>query len=660
MLRLPLDVADPVQRWRVEDIFSAAFSVRRALQGDARNGCRAYWAAGRERERDPAAVRERLGLSRKALEHAAYAHVDAAPHLRRHVTKALAMHLADGVWTATERHLFRDATGKTLGMPRRGRWHDFTRLPGRARSHTTANKWETFRLHGTLAGHRAAYTTRDGQFMQPRRMRAIAEPTSWWAYDGPLAVVFSGLAGGTLVLPVRLPSAPSNQPILDHHLAEPTRWHKIDVVRRRDANAAGGWRYEAHLMVLVQPYVSTSTRVRRQAAAQHASDRRAGIDVNVSNVTVASHAGGRDLRLTRVERNKAAKARGQKQAKRDRNRRRALERSRRAANRQQYQLSKRQEKRARRREAAGLPAVEVIPAGPRRTRADGTPLQAYRADSLSASFRRNRAAQAAEAASAAQARRDRARELAGAIVREHGVTLVVEDTRISAWARRWGRSLAQLSPGTLVAALAREADAVARLVGVTDGTGVIRASTATTALSQRCLCGAKVQKALADRVHDCATCGLRGDRDAVAATLGACVVLAETGTPASAYVDAELARSLFYDLRTRRVLEGTIQSSVQGRQDVPSESTVLSARDGWSVAEKGPTPAWCVVARRTVGMAPAPPRMRPIDETGPRRNERGGEPTCSRIASSTWRNYETALRSACAPTRRRHLRQVTP
>jgi len=55
------------------------------------------------------------------------------------------------------------------------------------------------------------------------------------------------LADGTLVLPVRLSTAPSNQPILDHHLSDPSKWHKIDLVRRRDPNAAGGWRYETRL-----------------------------------------------------------------------------------------------------------------------------------------------------------------------------------------------------------------------------------------------------------------------------------------------------------------------------------------------------------------------------------------------------------------------------
>lgn len=133
MLRLALDTSDPVQRRRIEAMFRAAYTVRRAVQRDARDRARAYRAATHERAREPAAVRERLGLSRTELEHVAYAHLDAASHLRRFVTKALAMHIADGVWTQTERHLFADARGQRHGMPRVGRWHDFTRLPGRER-----------------------------------------------------------------------------------------------------------------------------------------------------------------------------------------------------------------------------------------------------------------------------------------------------------------------------------------------------------------------------------------------------------------------------------------------------------------------------------------------------------------------------------------------
>ena len=233
VLRLALDTSDPVQRLRIEGMFGAAHAVRKALQRDARDRARAYRAATHERARDPGAVRDRLGLTRTALAHRAY---------------ALAMHRADSVWSALERHLFKDARGKTFGVPKIRHWFDFRRLPGRARSHTKIRKWETFRLHGSLAGHRAAYSDDRHDFFQPRTLRPI-ESEAWWSYEA-LVVVFSGLATGTLALPVRLPSAPSNQPILDHYLSDPTRWHKIDLVRERDPGAPDGWRYEAHLMVL--------------------------------------------------------------------------------------------------------------------------------------------------------------------------------------------------------------------------------------------------------------------------------------------------------------------------------------------------------------------------------------------------------------------------
>ena len=449
VLRLALDVHDPLQRRRLERMFEAAYRVRRALQRAARNRVRAYWAAPKARARDASGTRATLGLSRTAFEQDAYAHLDAAPHLRRHVTKALAMHLADSVWSAVERHLFRDATGKRQGLLHVGRWYDFARLPGSARSHTRARKWETFRLHGSLAGHRAAYTGRDGDFAQPRHLdrHEADEGADWWTYEGPLALVFSGLADGTLVLPVRLPTAPCNQPILDHHLADPRLWHKVDLVRSRAPHAPGGWRYEAHLMVLTAPFVSPSAKARREEVAVAGAGRVAGIDVNVSNLTIASQMAGGDLRLTRIERDGPTTARDRGQRRRERRRQRALERSRRAANREQYQLSRRQEKRARRRAAAGLPALEVIPQGPRVSRGDGVPLVAYRRDRLSNRYHLLRAGQVADAAASAQARRDRARRIAAEVVRTHGCQLVVEDVAISAWARRWGRARGRLHPG---------------------------------------------------------------------------------------------------------------------------------------------------------------------------------------------------------------------
>jgi hypothetical protein len=601
VLRLALDAHDPVQRGRVEAMFRDAYAVRRALQRDAGDRARAYGAARHERARDPAAVHERLGLSRTALEHRAYAHLDEAPHLRRFVTKALAMHLADSVWTATERHLFADARGRRHGRPRVGRWFDFRRLPGRARSHTTANKWETFRLHGSLAGHRAAYTNARGDFVQPRRLRAVRSDR-WWSYLGPLAIVFTGISGGTLVLPVRLPTAPCNQPILEHHLADPSRWHKVDLVRNRDPQQPGGWRYEAHLMVLTAPHASPTAVARRTRVADEARERSAGVDVNVSNITVASHQRGGAVRVTRIERTATQTRRGRRRARAARIRLRALDRSRRAMNRAQYQLSRRQAKRARRRAAAGLPPVDVVPMGPRLSRGDGVPLQAYRRDQLSERYRRGRAAQAADAAANAQARRAQAQQTAAELVAAHGYRLVVEEGSIAAWFRSWGRAVAAFSPGLLVAALDREARAVATIASRPAPAllGVERAATQATALSQHCPCGARVAKGLADRIHHCPGCGLRADRDAVAAVLASFVVFTEPGRPSSAQVDYTAAAAALPAIRR------ALARSTSGWQDTLSESTGLSARETCVLTWWTPTPDSVVVARRIAGMASRP------------------------------------------------------
>ena len=623
VLRLSLDTHDPRQRARLEAMFRSAYTVRRAVQRDARDRARAYRAATHERARDPAKARARLGLSREALEHAAYAHLDAAPHLRRFVTKALAMHLADSVWTATERHLFPDARGRRYGIPRVGRWHDFKKLPGRARSHRKANKWETFRLVGTLAGHRAAYTDGDQDFVQPRRMRSVTS-NDWWRYTGPLAVVFTGLGDGTLVVPVRLPTAPSNQPILEHHLADPSRWHKVELVRRQDPNVVGGWRYEAHLSVLITPYVSPTAAARRARAAIETIDRTAGVDVNVSNITVVSHAGGEDIRVSRLERDASQKQRERRRTRRERKRERALDRSRRAMNAAQYQLSKRQAKHARRRAERGLRPVEVIPMGPRHARADGVPRQSYRHDQLSASFRRGRAAQSADAAAATQARRDRARQVAADVVATHGYRLVVEDASVTAWSRSWGRAVAAFSPGLLVAAIDREARAVAALAGRSGG--MLRAATHTTALSQHCPCGARVEKRLGDRVHRCPSCQLHADRDAVSAALASFVVFDKPGVSSSAQVDYAAATEALPAIRHALSIRSW------GWQDTPSESTDLSAREGSSLSWSTSTPDPVAVARRTVGKAPCST----LDETGLRQTT----PDRARVRTDMFHKYD--------------------
>jgi hypothetical protein len=319
--------------------------------------------------------------------------------------------------------------------------------------------------------------------------------------------------------------------------------------------------------------------------------------------------------------------RGQRRQRRSRH----LDRSRRASNPEQYELSARQQRHNDQRTARGLPPAQMIPRGPRKRRGNGTPESAYRHDTLSSAYRRERAAAAGEAEADSQARRDLARQIAARFVRDHGCSFVIEDCNLQSWSRRWGRQMAAFTPGLFVTALEREAAAVARVAGRTGG--VERASTRMTALSQHCLCGHRATKPLAQRTHVCGACDLRGDRDAVSATLAACVAVSVPGEPASASLDLDLARVLLDVPATRARLFATLPYAFHGRQDVRSESTVHSARDGWSVTEKGPTPDLVVVARRTVGTA-----------SYPTLNERGG--FCRHTTSDRIRMRTNLFRSS--------------
>ena len=260
VIRLELDGSDDWVRRRLERQWETVFRLRRALQRDAAARCRAYWAAHRERAEDPQALRARLGLSRKGIEAAAKTHVEASGWMRDHLTKAVGLHVADEVWETVDRHLFADSSGRRHGSPRVGSWWDFTRIPGRARSHTKDRPtWETYRLVGTLDGHLATYrhqrlpagvcTAHQAADLpagasisvQPARLAAPPRPAgrSWWHHDGALAVVFTGLPAGDLVLPVRLASGAGQWSHLAHFLADPNIWHKIDLVRVRDRRAPG-------------------------------------------------------------------------------------------------------------------------------------------------------------------------------------------------------------------------------------------------------------------------------------------------------------------------------------------------------------------------------------------------------------------------------------
>ncbi|WP_433304414.1 zinc ribbon domain-containing protein [Actinoplanes sp. CA-030573] len=533
VIRLELNLTDRRVRRRVEAMFTAEFQLRRALQKQARSRVDAYWRAHRLRSRvDPKQARKRYGLSRKAFEEAAAAHVDRSGWLRRHLTKALAMHLADEVWETVDRHLFPDASGRRHGRPKTGGWFDSTRIPGRARSHTKPRVWESFRLSGTLEWHRAAFPPRHPgpALMQPQRMHAPEPPDGdWWDHDGQLVVVFTG-CGDDLVLPVRLPEGASAQARLTHFLGRPQLWHKIDLVQVQDPHAPGGWRVYAHLMTLGPGWTSPQHASERAAAP---ADRVGGVDGNVSNLSVVSMpadpqepAGLTSGQVTISPRQRAAADRAAVTARR---RQRALDRSRRNTNAEQYQPSKRQQRRADRRAGAGLPAKMLhTPRGARLAGSAGRPKRAYRRDQLSDTYRAIRVRHAVAGRSASQAKHARAAEVARRIVAAHGPHLVVEHTDIRGWARLWGRGIRMFSPGMLIAALKTECAAA--------GDRLLRAGTWQTALSQQCPCTHRAKKPPSQRTHHCPQCGLTGDRDLVAAAMAACVQLTDSHDPCTAFI----------------------------------------------------------------------------------------------------------------------------
>ena len=202
-------------------------------------------------------------------------------------------------------------------------------------------------------------------------------------------MVFTGLAEGDLVLPVRLPQGAGQWAHLIHFLADPSVWHKIDLVRVRDRRAPGGWRYYAHLLTHQPGYQSASTQARR---AEVPAGRRAGIDANVSNLSVASFPDQHpdQLAVEQVSVTDEQLRAAERAARRARARQRALDRSRRNTNPDQYGPSVRQAARAARRAGRGLTAKQVSdPGGARHARADGVPLRAYRHDTLSRTYQRD-------------------------------------------------------------------------------------------------------------------------------------------------------------------------------------------------------------------------------------------------------------------------------
>ncbi len=273
-----------------------------------------------------------------------------------------------------------------------------------------------------------------------------------------------------------------------------------------------------------------------------------------------AHRDGGDLQVTTIQRTTGEKDREQARRVKERRRQRALDRSRRNTNPDQYEPSARQEKSAKRRADNGLPATQHTPHGPRKSRADGKPRQAYRRDRLSRSYRRGRGVAANDARAAAIARRDTARTLAGDLVGQHGTDLTIEAGSITAWAKVWGRAVHAFTPGLLIAAVEAEVEAVS------GGAVVMRAGTRQTAMSQHCLCQRRAKKPLSQRTHHCPDCGLKAGRDALSAVLASCVDFADPTDPVTATVDYHLTGRLLANEQTRHTLDQTfINQGVQVR-----------------------------------------------------------------------------------------------
>ena len=406
--------------------------------------------------------------------------------------------------------------------------------PGTCRAIVTRT-WETETATGAAAARRPAGTS---MLAQPARLSAPARLASgsWSDHTTTLAVLFTGSPGGDLVLPVRLPQGAGQGAQLAHCPGNPDIWHKIDLVRVGDRKAPGGWRSYPHLLVHQGGYQAAARRARR---GEIRPARRAGVDANVSNLSVASFPDDEPGRLVaeRIGCTAEQQTAADRAATKERARQQAVDRSRRTTTADHYAPSVRPHKRAQRRADNGLAARQsTSPGGPRHARADAVPLRAYRHDTLSRGYQRTRADHAAASRSASPATQARAGQVTARIVAAHGNTITVEDTNISTWARWWGKRIALFSPGMLVAALGRECQ--------TAGGALSRAGTRSTALSQHCLCGARVSKTLAQRTHHCPRCGLRGDRDIVSAALAACVTLPNPDDPRTARVDYRLAHTL--------------------------------------------------------------------------------------------------------------------
>jgi hypothetical protein len=211
--------------------------------------------------------------------------------------------------------------------------------------------------------------------------------------------------------------------------------------------------------------------------------------------------------------------------------------------------------------------------------------------------------------------------IAAHIVAVHGAKLVVEDCDLRAWARRWGRGIHAFTPGTLITALRHETAAVVAVSGG-PGLGLMRAGTRHTAWTQHCLCGARVAKGLGQRRHNCSGCGLAGDRDLVAALLGAHTTLTDPAVPGPARIDWPTAHTTLHTCGVQAINEG-LQGALPSQPEptAPTRRPTVPGCGGRSAAPATPNR---VAGAGVLGevpvradTTPAPGDRRPVPPTTP-------------------------------------------
>ncbi len=329
------------------------------------------------------------------------------------------------------------------------------RHPRRACGHLPAPATTRWGAHCTSGGRSTGWHLDSGAAGPDAGARQPASK-SWWHHDGALAVVFTGLPGGDLVLPVRLPQGAGQWPHLTHFLADP--------------NTSGtrstwcGWPTAKHLGAgaTTRTWWCTRAAISRRAPSRAGAPRFRpvvvpGVDANVSNLAVASfpvrwtRTVGRSSRSCAPPPNSAPRL--GPPARPGRGTRRWIARG---ATPTPASMAPRRGSTNAPSAAPGKgcpPRKSATPVG----RGMPAPMEYHCAPTatthLSKRYRRTRRDHAAEARRTSQAKQARAEQVAARIVSAHGDTITVEDCRICTWARLWGKRIALFSPGMLLTAL---------------------------------------------------------------------------------------------------------------------------------------------------------------------------------------------------------------